>query len=202
MNRLLTTANLTSNTLGGAVSASGFTPGDLCGGASPQPQHCLPGQSTTRQPHTTPSARAGTVRGLSQLRGGWTAATATFTNQIPATMCGAASCRDVSGFDSVQFRVSVNFADSRNPAGAGTDFSVVLTDASGASSSLSVASNSNALYFPPGTVLPKILLNTVRLPLTSFTGVDYTAIQSVQFVFDQASSGAILVSDLAFANAP
>ena len=44
---------------------------------SPQPQHCLPGtQSTARQPHTTVSARATTVRGLSQLRTGWSGAPA------------------------------------------------------------------------------------------------------------------------------
>ena len=52
VNRLLTSTNLTTNTLGGASAQTGLTPHDLCGGPSPQPQHCLPaGQSTARQPH-------------------------------------------------------------------------------------------------------------------------------------------------------
>src|SRR5215210_2144784 len=71
VNRLLTSTNLTTNTLGGATTQTDLTPHDLCGGASPQPQHCLPStQATTRQPHTTPSARS-SARGLSQLRTGW-----------------------------------------------------------------------------------------------------------------------------------
>src|SRR5262249_61989836 len=68
VNRLLDASNLSANTLGGAVSQSGLTPYDLCGGEAPQPQHCLPAdQPTARQPHTTPSARAPRVPGPRQL---------------------------------------------------------------------------------------------------------------------------------------
>ncbi len=84
VNRLLTAANLTTNTLGGATAQTGLTPHDLCGGNAPQPQHCLPAaQSTARQPHTVPSARS-TLRGLSQLRTGWAGGGATYTNDLPS----------------------------------------------------------------------------------------------------------------------
>jgi hypothetical protein len=53
INRLLDTANLTSNTLGGAVTQNGLTPYELCGGEAPQPRHCLPDEPLERQPHTT-----------------------------------------------------------------------------------------------------------------------------------------------------
>jgi hypothetical protein len=199
VNRLLTSTNLTTNTLGGATTQSGLTPHDLCGGASPQPQHCLPStQSTARQPHTTPSARATTLRGLSQLRTGWNAFGSTYTNDLPL------GARDVSGFQALQFRVSVNYNDLRNPANTAQNFSVVLTDGTGATSTVSVGSVSSALFYPPGTVgpVPKVLLNTARIPLASFTGINKADIRSVRFVFDQTGAGAVLISDLAFASAP
>jgi hypothetical protein len=199
VNRLLTSTNLTTNTLGGASAQTGLTPHDLCGGPSPQPQHCLPStQATTRQPHTTVSARATTVRGLSQLRTGWSAITAGYTNDLPL------GARDVSAFQWLTFRVSVNFADTRNPSGIAQNFRVVLTDGTGATSAVTVSSYSDVLFYPPGSVgpVPKVLLNTARLPVSAFSGVNLSDIRSVQFKFDQSPSGALLISDLAFSSAP
>ena len=198
VNRLLTSTNLTTNTLGGATTQSGLTPHDLCGGDSPQPQHCLPlTQATTRQPHTVPSARATTKRGLSQLRTGWSAL-ATYTNDLPL------GARDVSGFQALTFRVSVNFADSRNSANAAQNFTVLLTDGAGNTSGALVGNHSAALFYPPGSVgpVPKVLLNTVRIPVSAFSGVNLSDIRSVQFRFDQNLTGALLISDVAFASAP
>ena len=196
VNRLLAATNLTSNTLGGVVTQSGLTPYDLCGGEAPQPRHCLPGEPTSRQPHTTESFLAPTKRGLSQLRIGWDDDTAIYRNDLPA------GSRDVSGFFALQFRAAVNFADSRNPVGTPQDFSVTLTDGDGDSATLRVSDISNALFHPPGQLgpVPKVFLNTIRIPLAAFIGVDLTDIRSVQFNFDQESQGAILISDIAFMN--
>ncbi|HEX8354342.1 MAG TPA: hypothetical protein VF611_15665, partial [Pyrinomonadaceae bacterium] len=199
VNRLLSASNLTTNTLGGASSQAGLTPHDLCGGLSPQPQHCLAStQSTARQPHTTPSARATTVRGLSQLRTGWSSITANYRNDLPL------GARDVSGFRWLTFRASVNFADTRNPAGIPQNFTVVLTDGTGATSSLAVANYAGVLFYPPGSVgpVPKVLLNTARIPVSAFSGVNLSDIRSVQFKFDQSPAGALLISDVAFASPP
>ncbi|HEX6182780.1 MAG TPA: hypothetical protein VFZ44_02635 [Pyrinomonadaceae bacterium] len=198
VNRLLTSTNLTTNTLGGASAQTGLTPHDLCGGPSPQPQHCLPGQSTARQPHTTVSARATTVRGLSQLRTGWSAITANYRNDLPL------GARDVGGFRWLTFRVSVNFADTRNPSGVAQNFTVMLTDGTGATSSVTVNSYSDVLFYPPGSVgpVPKVLLNTARIPVSAFSGVNLADIRSVQFKFDQSPAGALLISDVAFASPP
>ncbi|HYO63101.1 MAG TPA: hypothetical protein VER08_05530 [Pyrinomonadaceae bacterium] len=198
VNRLLNATNLTTNTLGGATTQTGLTPHDLCGGDSPQPQHCLPStQSTTRQPHTTPSARATTKRGLSELRTGWSAL-ASYTNDLPL------GARDVSGFQLLTFRVSVNFADTRNAQNAAQNFTVRLTDGAGNVSGALVANHSAALFYPPGSVgpVPKVILNTVRIPVSAFSGVNLSDIRSVQFRFDQNLTGALLVSDVAFASAP
>jgi hypothetical protein len=198
VNRLLTPTNLTTNTLGGAAAQTGLTPHDLCGGASPQPQHCLPStQSTSRQPHTVPSARATTMRGLSQLRTGWSAL-ATYTNDLPLGQ------RDVSGFQWLTFRASVNFADARNQSGVAQNFKVILTDGNGATATLLANNYTAALFYPPGTTgpVPKVLLNTVRIPVSAFSGVNLSDVRSVRFTFDQNLTGALLISDLAFSSAP
>ena len=197
INRLLNSTNLTTNTLGGAVTQNGLTPYDLCGGEAPQPAKCLPDEPNARQPHTTPSARS-PLRGLSQLRTGWNDLSAFYQNAIPPVV------GNVSGFQAVQFRVSVNFADIRNFEGLAQDLKVVLRDASGTTSSVRVSDFSGALYFPPGSVgpVPKVVLNTVRIPLSAFSGVNLNNIRSVQISFDQRFQGAVLVTDFAFASAP
>jgi hypothetical protein len=197
VNRLLNDTNLTINTLGAAVTQTGLTPYELCGGEAPQPQRCLPDQPNARQPHTTPSARS-PKRGLSQLKTGWNNLTGNYNNQLPAAL------GNVSGFQAIQFRVSVNFADARNLADLAQEFRVKLTDASGSSTSVRVSDVSQALFFPPGKVgpVPKVVLNTVRVPLSAFGGVNLNAVRSVQFTFDERLQGAILVTDVAFASAP
>jgi hypothetical protein len=197
VNRLLNDTNLTLNTLGGAATQTALTPYELCGGEAPQPQKCIPEALNAQQPHTTPSARS-PLRGLSQLKTGWNDLTGNYRNNVPATL------GNVSGFQAVQFRVSVNFADVRNLADLAQDFRVVLTDASGASSSVRVSNVSGALFFPPGEVgpVPKVVLNTVRVPLSAFAGVNLNAVRSVQFTFNERLQGGVLITDVAFASAP
>ena len=197
INRLLNATNLLTNNLGGAVTQIGLTPYELCGGEAPQPQRCLPDQPNARQPHTTPSARS-PLRGLSQLITGWNNFTGNYRNNVPAAL------GNVSGYQAVQFRVSVNFADVRNVANLAQDFRVVLTDASGDSASVRVSDVSSALFFPPGEVgpVPKVVLNTVRVPLSAFGGVNLNAVRSVQFTFNERLQGGVLITDVAFASAP
>jgi hypothetical protein len=197
INRLLNDASLTVNTQGGAVTQTALTPYELCGGDAPQPQRCLPDQPNARQPHTTPSARS-PLGGLSQLKTGWNNFTGNYKNDLPAAL------GNVSGFQAIQFRVSVNFADARNFADLAQDFRVVLTDASGSSASVRVSDVSSALLFPPGEVgpVPKVMLNTVRVPLSAFGGVNLHAVRSVQLAFNERLQGAVLITDVAFASAP
>jgi hypothetical protein len=194
VNRLLDASHLSANTIGGAVTPVALLPYDVCGGAVPEPTPCLVGQSNTRQPHTTPSLFSA-ASGLSQLRTGWNDISATLTNDVPPGQ------RNVSGFQALQFRASVNYNDVRNVAAQ--NFRVVLKDGTGATASVRVADFSPALFFPPGSTgfVPKVVLNTVRLPLSAFAGVNLTDVRSVAFVFDQQSQGALLITDVAFASA-
>jgi len=210
VNRLLNAGNLTTNTLGGAVTQNGLDPYDLCGGEAPQPRFCLQRSPilfvnlgiTPNEPHAAPSFNAPDKRGLSQLRIAWVnvISTAQYQNDLPA------GSRNVSGFEAVQFRVSVNFEDPRNTSGQPQDLSVILTDGLGRASTVRAGSQSRALFFPPGAnasvVVPRVMQNSVRIPLSSFGGVNLGDIRSIRFRFDQRGSGALLISDLAFASRP
>ena len=196
VNRYLTQAALTTNQLGGAVTQSGFTPNDACGGASPEPSPCNPTEPNSRQPHTTPSARS-SMPGMSQLRGGYSSTSATYTNALPA------GSRDVSAFQMLQFRASTNYADGRNAPGTAQDFVVRLTDGTGAFADAQVSTFSGILFYPPGSSVaevPKVVLNTARIPLSAFGGVNLSDVRTIQFRFNQRSSGAFLITDIAFAD--
>lgn len=188
VNRFLDSAALGENELGGDVSQHQLTPFDLCGGAPPQPQHCLD-VASWQQPHTV-----GARPGLSQLRYGWTRGIGRMANGVPM------SSRDVSGFESLTFRVARNFADARTVPGHRPDFAVKITDGSGDAASARVGAWSDALFVQPGggPDLPKLVLNTVRIPLDSFHGVDLGKVRKVTFTHNRARSGAVLVTDLAF----
>ena len=123
---------------------------------------------------------------MSQLRTGWNNLTGNYRNDIPATL------GNVSGFQAVQFRVSVNFADVRNVPSLAQDFRVVLTDASGATQRRCESaifrrrcSSRRARFWP----VPKVVLNTVRVPLSAFNGVNLNAVRSVQFTFNERLQG-------------
>jgi hypothetical protein len=189
VNRFLAASELSTNVLGGAVTPNLLSPYEICG-----PSKCIPGALNAQQPHTTPSARS-SAPGMTQLHSGWSSANGSLADDLPPSQ------RNVSGFQAVQFRVVVDFSDPRNVAGLAQDFNIVLTDVSGFSASVSVASVSNALYYPPGEtiVLPKIVLSTVRIPLSAFRRVNLNAVTSVKFQFDQKSQGNVLIDDVTFA---
>lgn len=214
VNRLLTAANLTTNTLGGAVSGSGLIRYEMCGGQEPQPRFCIAASqpiadgfgSVPQEPHTSPAALNPAKRGLSQLRLNWynpgQNPPSSYQNDLPV------GARDVSGFEALQFRASVNFDEpglAHNQPDQPQDLTVVLTDGFGRSTAVRVSDHSPALYYPPGRsggVLPKILHNTVRIPLSAFSGVNLRDVRSVRFNFNREHAGALLISDLAFASNP
>ena len=206
--RYLSGSELTTNVLGGAVTATGLSPYLIAGG-SPYPTNtavtpptyagpptlalfALPNQPSARQPGDTPSSRAYQVGGLSQLELGWSAPGAFLDNAIPA---GAG---DFTPFSVVTFRTALTFTDGRNFV-AQDDFDVQLTDSAGQTAAAPVSAWSKALVYPPGKIvrLPKVEMQSVRIPLSAFTGVDLTHIVSVKLVFDRQPMGAILLTDLA-----
>ena len=72
-----------------------------------------------------------------------------------------------------------------------------------ATASVRVSNSSRSLFYPPGAIsaVPKIFLNMVRIPLSSFAGITLTDVRSITFKFDRKPQGALMVTDLAFSSA-
>jgi len=200
VNRFLTAGSLTTDALGGTISQIGLTPYSLCGAVG-EITPCVAGLPGGRQPHT--DSWFGTGQ-LSQLMTGWRRASA-YTYAIPAGQ------GNVKGYQALQFRLGVNFADPRNAVGVAQDFSVVLKDGTGKTVSVRVSDVApGSLYFPPGTgppswsPVPRNILNMVRIPFSAFFGygLNFTDIRSIQFKFDQTATGGILITDVAFTAPP
>lgn len=201
INRYLTAANLTTNTLGGAVTTTSLAQHAVCGGDAPMPQFCLSSSTTTsfaREPHSGVSQFATSKRGPGQLNLQWATTAAIYRNALPA------GSRDVSSFTRLQFRVSTVWGNSANPPGTAKNFRVLLTDGASRTAVANMGDHTNALDYPLGNlspVTPKVVLNMARIPTHAFTGVDLKDIRTVEFRLDQQATGWLLVTDLAFANA-
>src|SRR5260370_9007901 len=129
---------------------------------------------------------------------GWNAATATYSYLLPAGQ------RSALGFQALQFRAGVNFTDVRN-GGAAQDLTITMTDGIGKAVSVKVSNAApGSLFFPPGSTgpVPKSVLNTLRIPPSSFIGLRLFDIREIDFKFDQKPTGGIMVTDLAFTSIP
>jgi hypothetical protein len=190
IDRMLDQTSLATNTLGGAVSAAQFSTADMCGGAAPEPSQCIPGADAASVPHDAPSWKSGTP-GLSQLHLAWNMPGALYRSELPA------GARDLSAFQFLSFRAGVQF-DLGNPSGVDLDCTVRVTDGAGVSGEVRASDLSSALKYPPGSAggLPKSVLTDVRVPLELFS-VDTTDLRTIELVFNQTPTGAVLISDLA-----
>lgn len=193
LNRLESAAELTQTTLvgdggvHGVVIANSLETYERCGfdGTSP----CFPFAS--REVHW--SNFFGLDPRLSRVRNAWNSPTDSFINELPPGV------RNVSGYDVLQFRVGTDYTDTDNPSPV--VFSVTLDDGTN-SSTVSTTSQlgSDDLYLPPGTFFASTVMNTLRLPLSLFSGVNLNNIERVAFGYDETPDGTILLSDIAFAD--
>ena len=190
VNRFLDTGSLTADAPGGTVAEGGLALYGICGGSV----NCLSGQSPLRQPHTTPTTVS--KPGLTQLALAWEQPGATYTQELPEGQ------RDISGFQALQFRAGLNYADPRNQPAFSQDLTVTLTDGTGFAASVRASQFSHSLFFPPGRLdaVPRLLLNMVRLPLSAFSNLTLTDVRSITCTFDQTVSGGLMLTDFAFTN--
>lgn len=194
VNRLTSATNLTTSTLGTPVNESGLTPYSVCGGVG-ETVPCVNGLQLGQQPHNDGLAAPGF---LSQLITGW-GSQATYTYSLPIGK------RLVKLYQALQFRAAVNFADPRNSSLAVQDLTVTLTDGNGRSASINVNKAApGKLFFPPGATgpVPRIFLNTVRIPLSSFASINLSDVRTIQFKFDRTAAGGLMITDIAFASPP
>jgi len=118
--------------------------------------------------------------------------------QITAAWKGPASARwdlpadrqDVRAFEALNVRVGVEPGQAAPPA-----MRVTLLGADGSRASVDATAISSALFLPPGEIddIVKVTLNSVRIPLSSFAGVDLASVAAVELSFE--GEGALRIAD-------
>lgn len=112
--------------------------------------------------------------------------------------------RDVSTFRTLAFRAAMNAGENSNDGVTEQDLDVVLVDSAGREAVVAVAGYSNALLRPQPDNYSQsgwgvTILSGVRLPLTTFSGVDLTDLARIELRFGgRTGSGSIQIADIAF----
>lgn len=190
INRTDTVFADTTNTMGGIVTTSGLVSTGICGGGFTMPA-CNVSTANAKEPHKGTTSK----KGLGAVGMRWDNATDFYQNDIPAAQ------QDLSLVEALQFRAALRYNEC--VTGLDLDYTVQLVDSAGAVSSQAVHDHSYALYYPPGThttQLAKVMFNTIRIPISSFTGINIKKVRRVRFLFDRSAAGSVLVSDIAFVN--
>ncbi|MES2702553.1 MAG: T9SS type A sorting domain-containing protein [Bacteroidota bacterium] len=190
INRIDSVYNETVNNLGGTVTSSGLLASGICNGGLAMPS-CGIATTTTQEPHKGST----TIKGVAQLNTRWDDTADYYENQVPVAY------QDVRFVNAIQFRTALKYTECT--PGQSLAFTVRLIDSAGAVSNEVTSDHSLVLFYPPGTttnVLPKVLFNTLRIALDSFSGVNMAKIRKIRFAFNQSATGSILITDLAFIN--
>jgi hypothetical protein len=128
---------------------------------------------------------------------------------LTAYLGRAGAPRDISSFGVLDMRAGVNRNDPRNPAGDGftpnlvtQDFAVTLIDARGRRATTRAARWTTSLEPSIGMSYQHVVLNGIRIPLSTFAGVDLRQIAAVELGFGTPSMGSIQLADLMFQETP
>lgn len=170
-----------TSTIGDAVTHAGLP-------ATPQEAQTYP--TDTRSPHETGA-----------LFLSWDNLTDTLRFDIPVGQ------RDVTQYEALSFRIGQKAGSALNPAGLAQDLRVTLHDTLGNSRAIRVSKF--AVIPPPhdraNSWLTKTAMNTVRIPLRSFTircagiqEVDLTTVDYLRFEFSEKSSGEVVIDSVEF----
>ncbi|NOL43312.1 hypothetical protein HPO96_23995 [Kribbella sandramycini] len=181
-----------------AEAISGKVTATVCAGAKlKEPakaatQPCLETDGGSDAPHWTTSYLAASTPTLAVTKLSWTDQTGAVRINL------AAKQRDVRKYAALSFRAAPD------PTGAPkTDLSVRVVDGRGQAAVVPVSTVSDALTRLPGSNaegLPKNLLRTVRIPLSSLKGVNLRDVRAVELRTDRVAQGSVYVSDLTFSS--
>ena len=182
LDRFTSASSMVQNDLGGRVYLNDkLVVGKWCPETTASP--CVPGKYQGDDVH---------LPGLPQAVLGWANGLGSIRFDIPAGQ------GDVHAFDVLQFRVAVNPGYRANDDVAVQDLSVELRDGSHIVQVPASSVPDAALVYPPGLPAGHVILNQIRFPLSSFTGVDLTHVTEVRIVFNRTAGGTVDISVLAF----
>ena len=111
---------------------------------------------------------------------------------------------DLSGYAAIQMRVALDPLSDLNSDGMSQTFTLELVDATGQRAQILLPE----VEFPEGVRKPNdyvegnsftghVYMETLRVPLEEFAGIDLSAIAEIALLFDQSQTGALFFADLA-----
>jgi len=117
---------------------------------------------------------------------------------------------DFSSYNALTLYIAVDSSDDLNPKGEDQSFTVMLSDANGAVQSVLVPKGTSALAWYDGSELlieewdgsttriwdGFMPLGGLRIPLALFDKVDLALVYEIALIFDQTSSGAVMLSGI------
>lgn len=113
---------------------------------------------------------------------------------------------NVSAFRALEFRVGLLCFTplcSANPNATGdVDFSVSIANANGTQSSSVTLKSLAVVRRPVGSFGVNIIMQTVRVPLSQFTGAQLTAFKGVRFTFNQTTSSKVYLANVRLDKTP
>ncbi|MFN8471133.1 MAG: hypothetical protein U0822_02840 [Anaerolineae bacterium] len=191
-------AELTLNRVGGGVTADGVST-----------HFCVEGYYTpSMKPGSEPCKRANvTIPGNPSMAVvSWESPGAALKFTLPE---GAGDLRNAAA---ISLRAAVDPLSPLNATGAPQALSVRLSDWNGKTATASTRPNEPALGFPVGQVKGDSMfgdmftgrapMTTIRIPMSSFAGVDMSQIREVALVFDKTPSGSLFLGDLELVRSP
>ncbi|MFN8499671.1 MAG: hypothetical protein U0641_17600 [Anaerolineae bacterium] len=191
-------AELSLNRVGGSVTAEGVAT-----------HYCVEGYFTPSvKPGSEPCKRANvTIPGNpAMLVTSWDKPGGALRFTLPE---GAGDLRGVSA---VSLRAAVDPLSPLNAKGSPQALSVRISDWNGKTATASTRPNEPALGFPVGEVRDdstfgkmftgRAPMTTIRIPMSSFSGVDLSQVREVALVFDKTPSGSLFLGDVELVSAP
>ncbi|MCU1507564.1 MAG: hypothetical protein JWP05_2533 [Microbacteriaceae bacterium] len=154
--------------------------------------YCASSLAKGQLPHWTPASYAPSVPSTPTLHFQWTASTGEVRVPVPS------SDQDLSGYSAIVVKAA---PDENVAYGGNTDLSVSVLDGHGGSATIPVSSLGTALSVLPGvaptTLLRKVMLQQVTIPVSRLSGVDLKDVTQIRFTANTPSGG-VYLSDLAF----
>ncbi len=186
-----TEADMTTNRLGGAITAEGLTT-LFC-----RQGYFLPADVPGSEPCRRPTLTVPAYPNMAVVD--WAEPGGALRFELPEGQ------RDLSRYDALSLRAVVDPLSALNAVGATQRLSVRLTDGAGAVAVVATG-DEPALRYPVGDIFEdgffgptftgRAPLTTLRLPLAGFGGVNLADVTEIALLFDQSLSGTLLLGDL------
>lgn len=182
-------AELSQNLLGGPMTLNGLT-AQFCPGGYYVPANEPGSKSCKRVNFNQPGFPQ-------QVIVSWETSGAEWRMAVPDTEA------NLTEYASIQLRSAIDPLSELNPAGEPQTFFIELVDESGNRAQVAVpqipfplGEKQPNLYFDGGYFTGHVHMQSYRIPLAEFHGIDLDNVTEIALLFDQTESGALFLADL------